>query len=105
MPLLFPFLEVRDEIRSVDICRGFPRIMGVRIPFPANKVLLLDIEGAFPNVVPSKLLHNLKKRKVPNKLINFTAELLEGHITTLKFDDHISAPFLVDNGIGQATPC
>ena len=67
-------------------------------------VLFLDIEGAFPNAVPSKLLHNLKKRKVPNKLINFTAGLLEGRITTLKFDDHISAPFPVDNGIGQGDP-
>ncbi len=25
-------------------------------------VLFLDIEGAFPNAVPSKLIHNLRKR-------------------------------------------
>jgi hypothetical protein len=67
-------------------------------------VLFLDIERAFPNAVPSKLIHNLKKRRVPKKLINFTAGMLEGRITTLKFDDYTSAPIPIDNGIGQGDP-
>ena len=67
-------------------------------------VLFLDVEGAFPNAVPSKLIHNLKKRRVPRKLINFATGLLEGRITTLKFDDHTSAPIPIDNGIGQGDP-
>jgi hypothetical protein len=67
-------------------------------------VLFLDIEGAFPNAMPFKLLHNLKNHKVPSKLINFTVGLLNGCVTMLKFDNHTSAPFPVDNGIGQGDP-
>ena len=67
-------------------------------------VLFLDIKGAFPNAVPSKLIHNLKKRKVPSKLINFAAGMLDGRVTTLKFDDYTSAPIPIDNGIGQGDP-
>ena len=67
-------------------------------------VLFLDIEGAFPNAVLSKLEHNLKKRRVPKKLINFATGMLEGHVTMLKFDDYTSAPIPIDNGIGQGDP-
>ena len=35
-----PFTEVCDEIGSVDASDRFPRVMGARIPFPSNKVLL-----------------------------------------------------------------
>jgi hypothetical protein len=67
-------------------------------------VLFLDIKGAFPNAVPSTLLHNLRKRRVPQKLINFTAGMLEGHITTQKFDVYTSNPIPIDNVIGQGDP-
>ena len=67
-------------------------------------VLFLDIEGAFPNAVPSRLIHNLKMRRVPDKLINFVAGMLQGRITSLKFDDHTSDPIPIDNGIGQGDP-
>lgn len=39
-------------------------------------VLFLDIEGTFPNVVPSYLVHNLRKRKVPSKIVNFVHNML-----------------------------
>src|SRR5216684_5544312 len=67
-------------------------------------VLFLDIEGAFPNAVPSKLIHNLRKRRVPDKLIKFVAGMLNGCETTLKFDDFASDPLAIDNGIGQGDP-
>ncbi len=34
-------------------------------------VLFLDIEGAFPNAVNERLEHNLKMRKVPERLVKF----------------------------------
>ena len=67
-------------------------------------VLFLDIEGAFPNAVPYKLKHNLNKRRVPKKLINFATGMLKGSVTMLKFDDYTSAPIPIDNGIGQGNP-
>ena len=38
-------------------------------------VLFLDIEGAFPNAVPSRLVHNLRKRCLPCRYISFIAAL------------------------------
>lgn len=34
-------------------------------------ILFLDIEGAFPNVNPERLVHNLQKCKVPDKYTSF----------------------------------
>src|SRR6266702_1713140 len=67
-------------------------------------VLFLDIEGAFPNAVNEKLIQNMKKRRVPTKLVQFTANLLRERSTTLKFDDFISENIPISNGIGQGDP-
>ena len=34
-------------------------------------VLLLDIEGAFPNAVTERLLHNMCMRQLPEPYMNF----------------------------------
>jgi hypothetical protein len=39
-------------------------------------VLFLDIEGAFPNAVPARLLQNLRKRGIPSKYVNFVSGML-----------------------------
>ena len=67
-------------------------------------VLFLDIEGAFPNAVTSRLLHSLRKRRLPEKLIYFAGLMLENRSTTLRFDDHTSGVIALDNGIGQGDP-
>jgi hypothetical protein len=67
-------------------------------------VLFLDIEGAFPNAVTTKLLHSMRKRRLPEKLIRFAGIMLENQHTTLHFDDHTLAPILLDNGIRQGDP-
>lgn len=64
-------------------------------------VLFLDIKGAFPNAVNSKLLQNMKKRQVPTKLIQFTDNLLHNCTTKLKFDNYTSEDIHISNGIGQ----
>ena len=67
-------------------------------------VLFLDIEGAFPNAVTSKLVHSMKKRGLPETLIKFASLMLEKRSTILRFDDHTSEPITLDNGIGQGDP-
>jgi hypothetical protein len=67
-------------------------------------VLFLDIEGAFPNAVTGKLLHSMRKRGLPEMLINFTGLMLDSWSTILKFDDHTSEAIELDNGIGQGDP-
>ena len=66
-----------------------------------TSVLFLDIEGAFPNAVPSKLINNLCKRGVPNKIMNFVNSMLRGWQTSLKSDGYLSNRFCMDNRIGQ----
>jgi ribonuclease HI len=67
-------------------------------------VLFLDIEGAFPNAVPEKLIRNMKRRRVPSKIVEFTTHMLRNRETRLRFDDHTSEAIRIDNGIGQGDP-
>ena len=67
-------------------------------------VLFLDIEGAFPNAVNAKLFRNMRRRRVPEKLVKFTENLLQNRITRIKFDDYISEDIQIGNGIGQGDP-
>jgi exonuclease III len=41
-------------------------------------LLFLDVEGAFPNAVTARLLHNLRKRQIPAAYITFIKQLLTG---------------------------
>ena len=67
-------------------------------------MLLLDVEGAFPNAVTDKLIHNLKKRRAPTAIVNFVKVLLTGRRTKLKFDDYTLDTIPILNGIGQGDP-
>jgi hypothetical protein len=64
-------------------------------------ILFLNVEGAFPNAVTDRLIHNLKKRRIPTVYVNFITQLLKDRTTKLKFDDFISEPIKSENGIGQ----
>ena len=66
--------------------------------------LFLDIEGAFPNAVPEKLVDNLRKRGIPKKYADFVESMLKDRSTVLKFNGYISGNIAIDNGIGQGDP-
>jgi hypothetical protein len=66
--------------------------------------LFLDIKGAFPNTINEQLTHNLKSRRVPKKIVNYVTNMLWDRSTMLWFDDHISLPIKLNNGIGQGDP-
>ena len=67
-------------------------------------VLYLDVEGAFPNAVTDRLLHNLQKRRIPKVYIQFIKALLTNRRTRMKFDDFISDFIQISNRIGQGDP-
>jgi hypothetical protein len=67
-------------------------------------VLFLDVEGAFPNAVTDRLIHNLKKRRIPEIYIKFIRQMLTNRCTKIKFDDFISESIDIINGIGQGDP-
>ena len=67
-------------------------------------VLFLDVEGAFPNVVKERLLHNLCKRQIPDAYVAIINNMLTNRWNQLKFDDFKSEWFQLDNGIIQGDP-
>jgi ribonuclease HI len=67
-------------------------------------ILYLDVDGAFPNAVPERLIHNMRKRAVPKQYVNFIGRMLNGRRTRLRFDDFTSPAFEISNGIGQGDP-
>ncbi len=67
-------------------------------------VLFLDVEGAFPNAVTDRVIHNMRKRRIPERYVTLISCLLEGRRTRLRFDDFLSTFRSIDNGIGQGCP-
>ena len=67
-------------------------------------VLFLDVEGAFPNAVTDRLIHNLKKRRVPSILVRFISQLLSNRRTKMQFDNYVLEIIEINNGIGQGDP-
>jgi ribonuclease HI len=62
------------------------------------------VEGEFPNAVTNRLIHNLKKRRIPDMLVCFVSCLLTDRRTKLHFDDYTSEFININNGIGQGDP-
>ena len=69
-----------------------------------TSVLYLDISSAFPSVNHRRLLHNLRKRRVPEPMVRWIAAFLRERRTQLTFDDFTSDPLLADCGIPQGSP-
>ena len=69
-----------------------------------TSVLYLDISSAFPSVNHQRLLHNLRKRSVPEPLVLWIANFLRDCRTQLKFDDFTSEPLPADCGLPQGSP-
>ena len=67
-------------------------------------ILFLDIEGAFPNAVKTRLIHNMKRRRLPPEITRFTERMLTGRRTRLKFKESESEWIPINNGIGQGDP-
>jgi hypothetical protein len=66
-------------------------------------VLFLDIKGAFPNAVPARLVHNLRKQRILGKYISLVEHMLIDRKTLLKFNGYESEPLVIDNRIGQVS--
>jgi hypothetical protein len=66
--------------------------------------LFLDIQGAFPNTVIPRLVHNMRIRGIPKEYTDWIQRKVQGRRTTLCFDDFRSEPFEVMNGLDQGCP-
>jgi ribonuclease HI len=67
-------------------------------------LLLLDVTGAYDNVSAERLLHNLRKRRVDQKIINWVASFLSSRSTTLKLQEYTAPSVPIQTGIPQGSP-
>lgn len=66
--------------------------------------VFLNIKSAFPNMVPTRLIHNMKMKRVPTIYINLIERMLTERWTILKFDDYALEQIQVNNGVTQGFP-
>ena len=64
-------------------------------------ILFLDVKAAFPSVVVEKLLHNMHMKGLPIQYVEWLQRRLNGHCTTLSFDDFLSDPFQIAMDLDQ----
>lgn len=69
-----------------------------------TSALFLDVKGAFPSVDVNRLIHNMRKRGIPQEYTEWMERRLGNRRTTLAFDDYQTATFLVANGLDQGDP-
>jgi hypothetical protein len=66
--------------------------------------LSLDVASAFNNVSYERLIHNLRKRKIPELLIRWTEDFLRERTTELRLGDYTLKSSNVNAGIPQGSP-
>lgn len=67
-------------------------------------LLLLDLSGAYDNVSPERLLHNLRKRGIDRRIIARIASFLCDRTTTLKLLEFTAPSAPIQTGIPQGSP-
>lgn len=60
----------------------------------AASLLLLDVSGAFDNVTHRRLLHNLRKRSVDEKVVRWIASFLSDRKTRIMLDGYQSLQYI-----------
>ena len=67
-------------------------------------LLSVDVAGAYDTVSHPRLLHNLKKRKIPNWIVQWIHGFLKERSTTLSINARSTDVFQVNTGILQGFP-
>ena len=66
-------------------------------------ILSLDVEGAFDNVSHARLIHNLKKRRIPTIIVKWIESFLTNRATYITLEKERSDPFHRTTGIPQGS--
>lgn len=64
---------------------------------------MLDISGAYDYVCKTRLLHNLRKRKINTEIIGLIASVLSDRITTMKTNEYLLEDLSIQCGIPQGS--
>ena len=66
--------------------------------------VFMDVAGAFNNIHHNRLIHNMKKKRIPEQITKWVESFLNGRITKLKFNDSTSDPISTPAGTPQESP-
>lgn len=86
------------------ITESIHTIWGLPGPQQVATLLSLDISGAFDHVSHERLLHNLRKRKLPPVITRWVASFLQNRRTKIKLPEGESDWLQTDSGIPQGSP-
>ena len=67
-------------------------------------LLSLDVAGAFDNVSHKRLIHNLRTKKVPSRIVKWTESFLRDRATSLTIGGRTSKVETTTIGISQDSP-
>ena len=66
--------------------------------------ILMDVSGAFNNVHHERLIHNMRKRKIPIQITNWISSFLSGRTTRMRFNGITTEYIPTPTGIPQRSP-
>jgi hypothetical protein len=84
--------QIIEKIRAVQSVNLIPSL------------LALDVQKAFDNVSHERLLHDLQKRRVPTKIIEWIKSFLSNRFTSIRIADFTSEEEEITTGIPQGSP-
>src|SRR5438552_2378180 len=67
-------------------------------------VIFMDVAGAFNNIHHSRLIHNMKQRRIPTQIVKLVQSFLTGRTTQLRFNGVTSTDINIEAGIPQGSP-
>ena len=67
-------------------------------------LLMVDVSAAYPNTSHKRLLHNLRKRKIDHKVVEWVASFLTNRQTIVKTNEHTTSKLSIDLGLPQGSP-
>src|SRR5437667_1484513 len=64
----------------------------------------MDVAGAFNNIHHSRLIHNMKQRRIPTQIVKLVQSFLTGRTTQMRFNGATSKDINIEAGIPQGSP-
>ena len=64
----------------------------------------MDVVGAYDSVTYRRLIHNLRKRKIPKWITDWVYSFLNERSTTLAIHSRVTGIFDIKTGIPQGSP-
>ena len=66
--------------------------------------IFMDVSGAFNNVHHARLIHNMRKRKIPAEITQWVLSFLSNRTTHMRFNGITTGPISTPTGIPQGSP-